>query len=99
MSPSRLLTRARVCASSPARQSGRRRACALLIGFAAVVVCSQGVTANAEAALPPQGVYEQCGPATDGEQKCLDRLDQIRQAGFTAVLNYAQWFATVRQLK
>jgi hypothetical protein len=49
--------------------------------------------------LPPQGVYEQCGPASSGESVCLGRLDQIRAAGFDVVLNYTLWYASADQLK
>jgi hypothetical protein len=48
--------------------------------------------------LPPQGVYEACGPAESG-QKCLDRLAHIRGGGFTLVLNYRQWWASAEDIR
>lgn len=55
--------------------------------------------AQPAAALPPQGIYEQCGPAVRGLGHCMRRLDRIRRAGFTHVLNYTSWFATRRQVR
>jgi hypothetical protein len=83
-------------ASKRACAPGRlRRALLALLGG---LLLSLGSPAAA-AALPPQGVYEQCGPASHGESKCLDRLSQIRAGGFEAVLNYTQWYATAEQLQ
>jgi hypothetical protein len=52
--------------------------------------------APAKAALPPQGVYEQCAPA---EQDCGARLKQIADAGFQYVLNYTAWYGSAEQVR
>ena len=52
--------------------------------------------APAKAALPPQGVYEQCAPAT---QDCGARLQTIADAGFKYVLNYTAWFGSAEQVR
>jgi hypothetical protein len=52
----------------------------------------------AAATLPPQGLYEACGPAESGDQ-CLYRLDKMRAGGFTLVLNYRLWWATASDLQ
>lgn len=60
--------------------------------------------ARADAApLPPQGTYDQCGPALDqpghGEATCLKRLAMLSRAGFRLNLNYTIWYSTPAQLK
>jgi hypothetical protein len=50
----------------------------------------------AKAALPPQGVYEQCAPAT---QDCGPRLQAIADAGFRYVLNYTAWYGSAQQVR
>jgi hypothetical protein len=60
-------------------------------GLAALIVCV--VMAAPAAALPPQGVYEECPPSHEG---CLGRLDQIARGGFKLVLNYTQWEGDAR---
>jgi hypothetical protein len=52
--------------------------------------------APAKAALPPQGVYEQCAPAT---QDCGARLQTIADAGFQYVLNYTAWYGSAEQVR
>lgn len=52
--------------------------------------------APAKAALPPQGVYEQCAPAT---QDCGARLQAIADAGFQYVLNYTAWYGSAEQVR
>jgi hypothetical protein len=52
--------------------------------------------ATAKAALPPQGVYEQCAPAT---QDCGARLQTIADAGFQYVLNYTAWYGSAQQVR
>ena len=52
--------------------------------------------APAKAALPPQGVYEQCAPAT---QDCGARLKTIADAGFQHVLNYTAWYGSAEQVR
>jgi hypothetical protein len=52
--------------------------------------------APAKAALPPQGVYEECAPA---QQDCGARLKTIADAGFQYVLNYTAWFGSAEQVR
>ena len=52
--------------------------------------------ARARAALPSQGVYEQCAPAT---QDCGARLKTIADAGFQYVLNYTAWYGSAEQVR
>ncbi len=69
---------------------------ALCLAFA---ITFPGTAAASDASsLPPQGVYEQCGPAINGEANCLARLAQIREAGFDSVLNYTLWYASASQV-
>ena len=51
---------------------------------------------RASAALPPQGVYEQCAPAT---QDCGARLKTIADAGFQYVLNYTAWYGSADEVR
>ena len=75
------------------------RALRLAAALAAACACAGALPAGAQAALPPQGVYEQCSPASDGLENCLARLADIRAGGFTMVLNYQQWAASRAQLQ
>src|SRR5689334_20217936 len=52
--------------------------------------------AKASAALPPQGVYDQCAPAT---QDCATSLRMIADAGFEYVLNYTAWYGSAEQVR
>jgi hypothetical protein len=54
--------------------------------------------APAKAALPPQGVYEQCAPNSTSED-CGARLRTIADAGFQYVLNYTAWFGNAQQVR
>jgi hypothetical protein len=49
------------------------------------------------AAMPPQGVYEYCAPASSSDG-CVGRLRQIAAAGFKVVLNYAVFDAGSAEL-
>ena len=51
---------------------------------------------QAKAALPPQGVYDQCAPAT---QDCATNLKMIADAGFSYVLNYTAWYGSADQVR
>lgn len=51
---------------------------------------------RAKAALPPQGVYDQCAPAT---QDCATNLQAIADAGFKYVLNYTAWYGSADQVR
>lgn len=48
--------------------------------------------------LPPQGVYEECGPALSGSDVCIARLREIAAAGFKIVLNYTAWYGSAQQV-
>jgi hypothetical protein len=54
--------------------------------------------APAKAALPPQGVYEQCAPRSTTED-CGARLKMIADAGFQTVLNYTAWYGSAEQVR
>jgi hypothetical protein len=54
--------------------------------------------APARAALPPQGVYEQCAPNSTTED-CGARLRTIADAGFKYVLNYTAWYGSAQQVR
>ena len=49
-------------------------------------------------ALPPQGLYENCDIGAN-ERECLDRLGEMRAAGFEVVLNYWAWSGTLEQVR
>jgi hypothetical protein len=51
--------------------------------------------------LPPQGVYEACAPGASAAAlaPCLQRLQEIRDGGFTVVLNYAGLYGTPDQVR
>ena len=66
---------------------------AALVCVASLILWSP---APARAALPPQGVYEQCAPAT---QDCGARLKTIADAGFQYVLNYTAWYGSAEQVR
>jgi hypothetical protein len=74
---------------------GRVRA-GLLTLLACVAALILWSPAPAKAALPPQGVYEQCAPAT---QDCGARLKTIADAGFQYVLNYTAWYGSAQQVR
>lgn len=64
---------------------------------AAALLALAALAAPASAAgLPPQGVYEQCQPAS---RACRAHLNDIAAAGFRLVLNYRSWEASPRQLR
>jgi hypothetical protein len=54
--------------------------------------------APAKAALPPQGVYEQCAPNSTTVD-CGQRLRMMADAGFQYVLNYTAWFGSAQQVR
>lgn len=69
-----------------------------LIGCVLALLAAQPVRAAASRAqLPPQGLYENCMPATQAGN-CIQRLKAMGRAGFRLVLNYSQWSATPREL-
>src|SRR3954447_9943423 len=86
-------------AMSPNRTSRRMPVCLVLLLLAIAAGAPSRAMATDPQSLPPQGVYEQCGPATNGEKTCLDRLDQIHAAGFEVVLNYMLWYAKAKQVQ
>jgi hypothetical protein len=52
----------------------------------------------AQAALPPQGLYEGCAPGSD-ELDCAERMETISSAGFRSVLNYSSWYGSPEQVR
>jgi hypothetical protein len=54
--------------------------------------------APAKAALPPQGIYEQCAPNSTTVD-CGARLRTMADAGFEYVLNYTAWFGSAQQVR
>lgn len=49
------------------------------------------------AALPPQGVYEECEPLD--QQQCASELSQIGGAGFKLALDYSGWYGSASQIQ
>jgi hypothetical protein len=62
-----------------------------------------GAAMPAALPLPPQGIYEQCGPTADAQGvltgPCVERLDRIAHNGFSVVLNYMLWMAPVPAIR
>ena len=77
-------------------QPRRTTRAALLALLACITTLILWNPTPASAALPPQGVYEQCAPAT---QDCGARLKTIADAGFQYVLNYTSWFGSPEQIR
>jgi hypothetical protein len=69
---------------------------ALLALLGCIAMLALWGPSRANAALPPQGVYEQCAPATDD---CGPRLKAIADAGFQYVLNYTAWYGSAQQVR
>ena len=84
--------------SVPSR-TARRSLVLITLACALTAACGWPGAAHAAGGLPPQGLYEQCGPNSHGEAQCLNRLERIRGAGFTVVLNYTLWYSTTAQLR
>jgi hypothetical protein len=80
----------------PHRQNSRSARAVILAALACVAALILWSPAPAKAALPPQGVYEQCAPAT---QDCGARLKTIADAGFKYVLNYTAWYGSAEQVR
>src|SRR4051812_28243097 len=64
--------------------------------IAPVIALAVLACASPAAALPAQGVYEQCAPA---RRACRAHLNDIAAAGFKLVLNYRTWDARPAQLR
>src|SRR3954447_5013780 len=82
---------------------GSYRLSSLIALAAALAILMMGVSparavASDTQALPQQGVYEQCSLVAALDQ-CLNRLQKIRTAGFSVVLNYTLWYARAPQLR
>jgi hypothetical protein len=74
----------------------------VLVGSLLTLALLAGAPGRAAAApLPPQGVYEGCAPGTAAApmQACADRLQRIRAAGFTIVLNYSALYGSPAQVR
>lgn len=66
------------------------RRTARLWPLAAVAALCVAVPQASAARLPTQGLYEGCPPQT--AEACAARLESIRAAGFSLVLNYSSWY-------
>jgi hypothetical protein len=83
--------------SAPPFREPRRWARPLLLGLiGCMAMFAAWAPASASAALPPQGVYDQCAPATDD---CATNLQAIADAGFKYVLNYTAWYGSANQVR
>ena len=80
----------------PYGQTPRSARAAILALLGCIAIFLLLTPAPAKAALPPQGVYEQCAPAT---QDCGARLQTIADAGFQYVLNYTAWYGSAEQVR
>jgi hypothetical protein len=80
----------------PFGQSSRSARAAILAALVCMATLFLWNPVPAKAALPPQGVYEECAPAT---QDCGARLQTIADAGFKYVLNYTAWFGSAEQVQ
>ena len=80
----------------PFGQSSRSARAVILAALVCMATLILWSPAPAKAALPPQGVYEQCAPAT---QDCGARLKTIADAGFQYVLNYTAWYGSAEQVR
>src|ERR1700754_1472854 len=74
----------------------RRMRVAFLAALACLGALALWGPSPAKAALPPQGVYDQCAPATDD---CASHLQAIADAGFKYVLNYTAWYGSAAQVR
>jgi len=68
----------------------------VLVGLLTMIGLGAGAP-TASAALPPQGLYEECAPVAEAP-RCVSDLDQLGGAGFQAILNYEQWWSTPEQV-
>jgi hypothetical protein len=82
----------------PFGQSPRSARVASLAALVCMATLLLWNPAPAKAALPPQGVYEQCAPNSKTED-CGARLRTIADAGFKYVLNYTAWFGNAEQVR
>jgi hypothetical protein len=82
----------------PFGQSSRSARVAILAALVCMATLLLWNPAPAKAALPPQGVYEQCAPNSTTED-CGARLRTIADAGFKYVLNYTAWFGNAEQVR
>jgi hypothetical protein len=82
----------------PFGQSSRSARVAILAALVCMATLLLWNPPPAKAALPPQGVYEQCAPNSTTED-CGARLRAIADAGFKYVLNYTAWFGNAGQVR
>jgi hypothetical protein len=83
-------------ASHPTARRFTRQATLAIIACLALFGATGGAgnaAARSHPVLPPQGLYEGCAPGT-ALDTCIDRLAQIRAAGFHYVLNYSAWYGS-----
>jgi hypothetical protein len=69
---------------------------ALLASLGALALALLGA-APARAALPPQGIYDQCAPNSTTVD-CGEHLQTIAGAGFESVLNYTAWYGSADEV-
>jgi hypothetical protein len=79
-------------------QARRSARAGLLAGLVCTAIFLLWSPAKADAALPPQGLYEQCAPNST-TLDCGQRLRTIADAGFRYVLNYTAWFGNAEQVR
>src|SRR3954468_4613857 len=79
-------------------QISRAARTALLAALGSMAILLLWGPSPAKAALPPQGVYEQCAPNSTTED-CGARLRMIADAGFKYVLNYTAWYGSAEQVR
>lgn len=82
--------------SIPGTEVGMPKRLLIAATIAAALLAPAG---TAHAALPPQGVYDACGPGSDGNAECVARLDRAAGAGFKLILNYTLWYGTAGQVR
>ena len=70
---------------------------ALVASLGALAVSLLGA-APAQAALPPQGIYDQCAPNST-TLDCGERLQTMADAGFETVLNYTAWYGSAEEVQ
>jgi hypothetical protein len=70
---------------------------AFLVGSPSAPAAQSTPKARAAAALPTQGVYDECAP-TPNLATCVEHLQRLAGAGLPVVLNYTSWFATPQDL-
>ena len=84
--------------TSPFPSASRVRRAGVLAGALAALLAATLSPGSARAALPDQGLYEQCAPSWT-HLDCNQRLQTMGAAGFRYVLNYTAWRGTAAQVR